>query len=300
MNLLITGAFPLNDDFKADLTKLGWSIHFLQQEKDPVPCPQQYEVIICNGLFLHHDIAQFTNLKFIQLTSAGYDRVPMDFIKEHNIQIYNARGVYSIPMAEFALCGVLQLYKQSRFFMENQKAHIWEKHRDIQELHGKTVCIVGCGNVGQECAKRFFAMGCHVIGVDLYPVQSEWISKVYPLAALHDALGGSDVVVLTLPLTTETRHLINQQAFDAMKHNAVLVNIARGGIVDTNALIGALETEQLSGAVLDVFEEEPLSEDSPFWDMENMVVTPHNSFISNRNRYRLERLIQTNLMEHFV
>ena len=99
-------------------------------------------------LFLSHPIEKFTNLRYIQLTSAGFDRVPMEYVKVHNIEIRNARGVYSIPMAEFALCGVLQLYKQSRFFMENQKARTWEKHRRLLELSGKTVCIIGCGSVG--------------------------------------------------------------------------------------------------------------------------------------------------------
>lgn len=279
MNLLITGVFSLTPEFQTELENLGWTVCFHQQEQDPVICPERYDAVICNGLFLYHNIKEFKLLKLIQLTSAGYDRVPMDYIQAHGIQIFNARGVYSIPMAEFALCGVLQLYKQSRFFGKNQILHRWEKHRGVKELAGQTVCIVGCGSVGQECAKRFTAFGCRVIGVDLCPVSSEYLAEIYLLEQLHEALKISDVIVLTLPLTPETKHIFDRKTFSQIKDGAVLVNIARGGVVDTTAMTEALETGRLSGAVLDVFEEEPLGEDSPLWDMEHVVVTPHNSFV---------------------
>lgn len=122
-------------------------------------------------------IEKFKNLRYIQLTSAGYDRVPLDYVKEHQIEIHNARGVYSIPMAEFAISGVLQLYKQARFFDNNQKNHQWIKHRGLLELNEKTVCIVGCGSVGTECAKHFAAFGCQVVGIDLYQEKNSIIKK---------------------------------------------------------------------------------------------------------------------------
>ena len=170
MKLLITGAWNCTNDQLNQIESMGHSVLFMQNEKDVLPCAyEEVEGVVCNGLFLSHPIEKFSNLRFIQLTSAGFDRVPMEYVKTHGIEIHNARGVYSIPMAEFALCGVLQLYKQSRFFLENQKQGRWEKHRGILELYGKTVCIVGCGNVGTECAKRFQAFGCNVLGVDLFP-----------------------------------------------------------------------------------------------------------------------------------
>ena len=295
MNLLVTGAWSDAKENIEKLTQLGHKVVLLQQEKDALPCEYPWvEGVICNGLFLSHPIEQFVNLRYIQLTSAGFDRVPMDYVKAHGIEIHNARGVYSIPMAEFAVSGVLQLYKQSRFFAENQKQHRWEKHRGLIELNGKTVCIVGCGSVGTECAKRFKAFGCEVIGIDLFTREDENYNSMLPLAALNETLPDADIVVLTLPLTEETKHQMNKDRFAKMKQGSVLVNIARGAVVDTEALIRALRTN-LSGAVLDVFEEEPLPATSPLWNMGNVILTPHNSFISDGNAARLAHVILCSL-----
>jgi len=291
MKLLITGAWKCTSEQLNQIEVMGHSIVFMQNEKDALPCLyEEVEGVICNGLFLSHPIEKFTSLRYIQLTSAGFDRVPMDYVQAHGIAIHNARGVYSIPMAEFAISGVLQLYKQSRFFYENQKKSAWEKHRGVLELYGKTVCIVGSGNVGTECAKRFQAFGCKVLGVDLYPREDNAYKKIYSLSSLDDALLQADVLVLTLPLTEETRHMMNEQRFAKMKNGSVLVNIARGAVVDEQALLKALD-EKLLGAVLDVFEEEPLSADNPLWKKVNVIVTPHNSFAGDGNALRLQEVI---------
>ena len=164
MNILVTGAWNCTKEQLDRIAGKGHAVVFLQNEKDPLPvAPAWVEAVICNGLFVHHPVEQFESLRFIQVTSAGYDRLPMDYIQEKKIPLYNARGVYSIPMAEFALGGVLQLYKQSRFFLEKQQQNCWQKHRGLLELYGKTVCIIGCGSVGGECAKRFAAFGCKII-----------------------------------------------------------------------------------------------------------------------------------------
>lgn len=294
MNLLITGAWQEAKKYIETIEQMGHNVQFLQFEKDELPCDYDWvEGIIGNGIFLSHPIEKFTNLKYIQLTSAGFDRVPMDYVKEHNIRINNARGVYSAPMAEYAVAGVLQLYKQSRFFTENQKSHKWEKKRDLKELGGQNVCILGCGSVGSECAKRFEAFGCVVTGVDIVVREIEHFAKVYHLSDVKEALSKSDIVVITLPLTNETYHMFDEEMFAAMKPGAVLVNIARGRLIDTDAIIIALQ-DKLGGAVLDVFEEEPLG-DSPLWDMENVIITPHNSFVGNENQNRLNNTIISNL-----
>ena len=268
----------------------------MQNESDSLPCnAEELDGVICNGLFLYHDIKKFTNLKFIQLTSAGFDRVPMDDINRRGIKIFNARGVYSIPMAEFALTGVLSLYKGFKFFCENQAQKSWVKNRNLIELYGQIVCVVGAGSVGTECAKRFKAMGCKVIGVDLYPRECEAFEIVYSLDKLDDVLAEADVVVLTLPLTKQTRGFFDKRKFELMKDGSVLVNISRGAVVDEASLINALSNGKLYGACLDVFENEPLSSDSPLWNYKNVIVTPHNSFVGNNNNARLFELILENL-----
>lgn len=293
MNLLVTGAWQQATDYLEELEK-EHEVIFMQWENKELPCEYEWvEGIIGNGIFLSHPIERFKNLRYIQLTSAGYDRVPMNYVEKHQIEIHNARGVYSIPMAEFAIAGVLQLYKQARFFNNNQKNHQWVKHRGLLELNEKKVCIVGCGSVGTECAKRFSAFGCQVVGIDLYPRKDEHYQKMLSLNMLDDVLSQMDIIVLTLPLTEETHHLMNDNRFEQLKEGAVLVNIARGAVVDTKALIKHLD--ELEGVVLDVFEEEPLSENSELWDREDVILTPHNSFVGNENSKRLEKIILKNL-----
>ncbi len=296
MNLLITGAARFNEEQLHKISELGHDVFFLQYEDNDLAIPyNKIEGVICNGLFLHHPIEKFVNLKFIQLTSAGFDRVDMDYINAHNIKIHNARGVYSIPMAEFALCGVLNLYKQSRFFAENQKMHSWNKHRGLLELSGKTVCIVGSGNIGTECAKRFKAFDTTNYAVDIIKPTNDVYDEYFPLENIADAVSKADIVVLTLPLTEQTRYMFDKNMFSYFKDNSILVNIARGAVVNQNDLIDALQSKKLYGAVLDVFEEEPLSADSPLWDMENVIITPHNSFVGEKNSERLYNVVLKNL-----
>ena len=296
MKLLITGAWHPTEEQLCSLREMGHEIVFMPDERGSLPCPyEDVEGIICNGLFLYHPMERFKNLSYIQLTSAGYDRVPMDYVTEKGITIHNARGVYSIPMAEFALSSVLSVYKQVDHFRAAQNGRRWDKHRGLRELYGKRVCIVGCGSVGTECAKRFAAMGCEIVGVDVFPRKDESYTVMLPVAALNTALMTADIVVLTLPLIPETYHLMGQEQLKLLPEGCVLVNIARGGVMDTEALIETLVARNDLTAVLDVFEEEPLPESSPLWRMNNAVLTPHNSFVGDDNAKRLWTLIMNNL-----
>lgn len=295
MKLLLTGAFRYTDEQIEYIKHLGHDVVFVQDERVPIEFDvSDIEAVVCNGLFLYTPIEKFKSLKFIQLTSAGLDRVPLDYIKEHDIKIANARGVYSAPMAEFALCGVLQLYKQSRFFYENQKQHKWEKHRGLLELTDKNVLVVGAGNIGSEVAKRFRAFDANVIGVDLFPSDNPNFNEIHPIVDLDNLLKTADVVVLTLPLTSDNEGFFNNEKFCLMKDSAVFVNIARGKLVNQNDLISALEQCKIAGAVLDVFEEEPLEKSSKLWNSDNVIITPHNSFVGDMNNKRMFEIIVNN------
>ena len=217
---------------------------------------------------------------------------------KRELSLKNARGVYSIPMAEWALSGVLALYKNIETFTENQKNHSWTKNRNVRELSGDSVLIVGCGSVGTECAKRFKAFGMTVIGADIVNPQNDFYDEFYSMENINSAFNKADVVVLTLPLTGETKYFFNKDRFTHFKDGAILVNIARGAVVKEDDLINSLKNGKLSGAVLDVFEAEPLSENSELWDMKNVVITPHNSFVSPKNQDRLFDVAYNNIKEY--
>lgn len=293
MNVLVTGAFQLNSEELAALKAAGHQVCVHPDERAPVEHPERYEAVVCNGLFLHNPIENFTGLRLIQLTSAGLDRVPLDYIRAHGIELHNAAGVYSVPMAEFAVCGILQLYKQSRFFAENQTRHKWEKHRDLPELSGKRVCILGCGDVGREIAKRLRAFGCRITGVNRTVRVLPDFERVLPLEKLADAASTCDILVCCIALTPETRSIVSEEIFGRLHDGAIFVNVARGALEDEAALTKWLQSG--GRAVLDVFEEEPLPESSPLWDMENVILTPHNSFVGDGNRERLWVKIKENL-----
>lgn len=298
MKLLMTGAFNCTNEQKLNIEKLGFEIMLQQMENEPLSDEMlQAEAIICNGLFLHNDLDKFPRLKFVQLTSAGLDRVPFERMEQKGIKLFNARGVYSIPMAEWALTGVLSLYKNTNNFYGNQQKREWVKDRSIKELSGSTVCIVGCGSVGCECAKLFKPFTKKLVAVDIIKPQCDLFDAYYTIDNVSQAINNADVVILTLPLTKNTKNLFNGDLISQLKNDAVLVNIARGAIVDEEALIMALKENKIGGAVLDVFNTEPLCEESELWNLQNVIITPHNSFVSPKNNERLYRVAYSNLKE---
>lgn len=300
MNLLITGAWKGYSANVEELHKAGHETFFMQWEKEPLPVRADWvEGIVCGNLFLYHSIENFPNLKYIQVTSAGIDRLPVDYIRKHGITLHNAKGVYSIPIAEYVLGGVLQIYKKFPLFSLRKDNKEWIKDRNLSELFGKKILIVGCGDIGRECAKRFSAFGCHVIGLNRTVTQYDCFHKVYPLNSLDNMLLETDIVVMTIAYNQETRHLLSEKRLSMMKEDAVLVNVSRGGVIDENALVETLAQQRIKGAVLDVFEEEPLPEESPLWSMDNVLITPHNSFAGEGNAKRLDQLIVNSLNQVF-
>lgn len=298
MKLLLTGAFKYSDEQLAALKNSGFEVSFVQNELEPlsIDC-SEFDAVVCNALFMHNDVENFKNLKAVQLTSAGYDRVPVSLFAQRGIALFNAKGVYNIPMAEWAVLKTLEIYKNSKFFYKNQEQKLWEKNRSLMELYGKTVLIIGVGNIGQECAKRFKAFGTKVIGADIFDSKCRFVDEFFYMDSLNTALKLCDVAVLCLPLTEKTEHLINKETLSFFKDDAVLVNISRGKIINEADLTDALSDNKFLGVALDVFEEEPLSLRSPLWSNPKVYLTPHNSFVSDAINQRLFDLIFKNLTE---
>ncbi|RID84732.1 hypothetical protein D1953_12770 [Peribacillus asahii] len=300
MKLLLTGAFKYSEEQLNRLKLLGYEIIFVQDERVPLQIDvSDIDAVVCNGLFLYNDINKFKNLKFIQLTSAGLDRVPLDYIKERGIRLFNAKGVYSIPMAEWVILKILEIYKKSRQFYVAQHDHKWEKQRDLLELTDKTAGIIGFGSVGNEIAKRLKAFGVNIIGVGRRQIESDLLDEYYSIDDIDEVLRKSDIMILTIPLTEDTHHLINDHKIEKMKDHSILINVSRGGVIDEVALIEAIQLGKFLGVALDVFEGEPLSKNSPLWGRGNVIVTPHNSFVSDKVNERLFDLGIKNLTSVF-
>lgn len=297
MKALLTGAFQYTDEQIKLIEKLGLNVVFQQDEKNINIPIEDIDIVIGNAIFLHNHIEEFKNLKYIQLTSAGIDRVPIEYINEKKIELRNARGVYSIPMAEWTICKILEIYKNTKYFIKNQENKIWEKNREILELNQKVAAIVGYGNIGEEIAKRLKAFGVYVIAVDKDLKKSEYINQSITVDNVEEVLTKSDIVIATLPLTKETNKFFNKEKFQKMKNNSIFINIARGGIVEEGDLITAIKNEKFLAVILDVFEQEPLNQQNELWDLKNVIITPHNSFVSENNSDRMFKVIYENLKE---
>lgn len=296
MNILITGAFKYSDVQSEAIKRLGYNIIDMSLESGELPIdPVNIDAVICNGLFLHHDIREFKVLKFIQLTSAGLDRVPIDYINANGIRLCNARGVYSIPMAEWVIMRILEIYKSTGCFNFQQRNKQWLKHRDLREISGIKVAIIGAGNVGYEIAKRLAAFDAHIVGFDVHKNDTPSFEEVKLISKFRDEVDEFDIIVLTAPQTPETKYMIDETILSMMKADAILVNVSRGTLIDERALTKVLSSRTDLFAILDVFETEPLSQESPLWEMDNVKVSPHNSFVGNGNQQRLFDVILNNL-----
>jgi phosphoglycerate dehydrogenase-like enzyme len=301
MKLLLTGAFKYSKEQLDEIKSIGYEIIFVQDERRPLNIDvENIRGVVCNSLFQNNDITKFKSLEFIQLTSAGLDRVPIEYITENKIKIHTAKGVYSVPMAEWAILKILEIYKMSRKFYTAQDKHKWEKRRNLLELKGKTAVIIGFGNVGTEIAKRLKSFDVKIIGVGRSEIDSDLVDQYYFIENLKSALNQSDIVIMTVPLTKQTYHLINAEMIQNMKNQCALINVSRGSVIDELALIEALQHEKFLGIALDVFEEEPLPINNPLWEMEKVIITPHNSFISDQINNRLFDMIIHNLRYQYI
>ena len=211
-------------------------------------------------------------LRVIGRAGVGLDNIDLNAAKERGIKVLNTPGATAISVAELALGFLLSCARWIPQADRSIRSGKWEKKQFKGiELYGKTLGIIGIGRIGSELAKRAHALGMVVLAYDPF-VKWHDIAK---LVDLDELLSKSDFISLHLPLTEETRHLISTREFELMKEGAVLVNAARGGVVDEDALYKALKSGKLRCAALDVYENEPLPEDSPLRELDNIVMTPH-------------------------
>ncbi|HEV7666085.1 MAG TPA: D-2-hydroxyacid dehydrogenase [Chloroflexota bacterium] len=244
-------------------------------------------------------------LKWLQTSSSGIGELMHKMgMADSSIQVTNAAGIHAVPLAEFVLFGMLYFAKTWPRLAAEQRAHHWERCT-IDTLTGKTLGIVGLGNVGREVARLAHPFGMRVLGVrrtspdggEGRPAGSD-VDALYGPSGLTTVLRASDYLALCLPQTAETIGLLGDAELRSMKPSAVLINIARGSVVDEAPFIAALQHGRLAGAALDVAAKEPLPADSPLWDMPNVIITPHSMSTAADENERLTTLFCDNLRRY--
>jgi len=216
-------------------------------------------------------------VRWIHARSAGLDRVLVPEVVAHPALLTNGRGAFSPALAEFVLAALLFFAKDLRRLVAQQAAGVWESF-DMERLEGRTVGIVGYGDIGRKVASRLRPLGVKILALRRRPAPSRedaLASETFPPERLLELMTRADDVVVTLPLTPQTRGLVGREAIAAMRPTGVLVNVGRGEAVDQAALVEALEQGRLRGAALDVFETEPLPAESPLWRLPNVLLSPH-------------------------
>ncbi|WNS76112.1 D-2-hydroxyacid dehydrogenase [Bacillus sp. DTU_2020_1000418_1_SI_GHA_SEK_038] len=257
-------------------------------------------------------LAPDSKLCWVQSWSAGINSMPLKEFNSHHIQLTSANGVHSFPISETIFALMLALTRKIHTYVKNQQTKTWHHSGLKLELHGKTMGLFGVGAIGKETAKIAKAFGMNVLGFRRSGQPEEFVDKMYTLDQINDVLPLCDYVVVTLPLTGETKHLFGQEQFNLMKPSSFFINIGRGDIVVESELTKALIEGKIAGAGLDVFEKEPLSEDSPLWALENVIITPHTAgstehydkrviediFIPNLKSYLKEEKLPINLVDY--
>jgi phosphoglycerate dehydrogenase-like enzyme len=239
-------------------------------------------------------------VRWIQATSAGIGEMLVRIgLIDSPITFTTASGVHASALAEFCIMGMLVFVKDLPRLKAEQSAHRWQRYC-AQELRGMTLGVIGLGNVGREVARMGHALGMRVIGTKrTLPADGmPHVERVLPPDRTDEVIREADVLVLIVPQTDGTRRLLGEREIRSMKRGAILINIARGAIVDEPALIAALRDGHLGGAALDVFAKEPLPADNPLWDLPNVIVSPHSASTVPGENARLTDLFCENLRRY--
>jgi phosphoglycerate dehydrogenase-like enzyme len=249
------------------------------------------------------EIAAAKKLRWIHTGMSGLSFILIPEVIHSDLIVTNSKGVHAIPIAEHTIALMLQLARRlPQCYTHQQQAiwrrsEIWESAVPFDELHGRTVCIVGVGAIGTEIARRAHAFGMRIIGIRKnVDVPADCIERMYPLNLLDEILPSIDYLVIAAPTTAETVGVIGRRQFERMKRSAFVVNIARGEIIDQEALVDALNSGTIAGAGLDVFVPDPLPDGHPLFSTKNLIITPHVSGVSTMLWRRIMNLWIDNIV----
>ena len=292
-------AYPLAEIFEKRATGLG---HFQVLNRDELNEKiRDAHVLVVSGFWRNELLENAPKLRFIQSIGAGYDQFALDALRERGIQLASAKGVNRNAVSEHAMAMILALARHIHTGRDNQRAHQWrgmisDLSRREDELGGKTLLIAGLGGIGSRLAVLAKAFGMKVLATKRNPASGVGVAdEVHTPDQLRPLLQCADFVALTCPLTPETRNMIDGDALATMKPSAYLINVARGGCVDEPALLAALQSGEIAGAAIDHFWDEPLPATSPFWDLDNVLITPHTAGETRRYEENLFDILLENL-----
>lgn len=283
----------INEEFIDVLQKEFSNVLFTNEAE------QSYDadaLIIGPDFFNLYPLKNFTKLQWVQLLTAGFNQMKVSELLDRNITLCNAKGIYSITIAEDIITKILTLNRHVKYYYDSMEQGKWEPVRKEPEIYHSTVGILGTGSIAQETAKRLKAFDAQVIGYQRSEESKPYFDKIYHTEeGLEELLKQSDYVVITLPLNADTYHLLDKHKISLLKASAVVINIARGEIIEQEALITALKKNAIRGAGLDVMTPEPLPSDHELWKLENVFITPHNSSSSPFVKERLLDLMKENI-----
>ena len=239
------------------------------------------EVLLVTGLCAPLDVPglwpQARSLRWIHTLSAGVEKLLFPGLLASPVVVTNARGVFKRSLAEFAVLGILFHTKKVRRLVDNQRERRWNQFL-VGWANERVMGVLGYGEIGRECALLAKGLGLKIYAVRHNPGKSAedpLLDRIFAPDQLHEMLSQIDVLLCAAPLTPETRHMLSDAEFAVMKQSAIVINVGRGPVIDEAALIRALNSARIAAASLDVFEHEPLPEDSPLWRMDNVLISPH-------------------------
>lgn len=276
--VILYGNWLKREEAERGLAGIPDKIGYYTNYRELYPDKDKVEILINTGPPDESVIAQMPSLKWIFSYSAGVDAYPMELIKDKGIFLSNTSGVHKTNMAEQVLGGMIMFSRNLLQAMANKSNKIWQSY-PLDELTGRDLLIIGTGRIGSEIARKAKAFDMNVYGVRLREGQTNPgpFDAIYPVSRLDEVLPGKHYVCLVVPQTEQTRGLMGEAQFARMDSRAVFINVGRGETVREEALIRALSKKTIRGAMLDVFEQEPLPQDSPLWDLPNLIITPHNA-----------------------
>lgn len=295
MKLLLTGMHKYTKENLKEIEELGFDVYFHENEREKIDFDvSEIEVVVCTDLFKVNEINKFKNLKYIQLLTVGFDTMPLDYLKEHNITLTNAKDTYAIPMSEWTILKLLEILKKAREYYQNQENKLWKRDVNSLELNGRNVLLLGYGNVSKEIIKRLKAFDVNIFVNNRSKVDDKDITQI---GLSKEELKDIEIVIVTLPLAINTHHLVNEEFLNKLKDGVILINLARGSIINEIDLVKALKNNKFSGLGLDVFEVEPLPKESPLWEDKRVYLTPHYSFFSEKLKVRQYNVLLAGLKE---